>query len=82
MNKKFIWIYGANITLILLYQVYFGSSNRDMFGLIRALLIVLHFSINIVFSKNTKAEISKAFIYSAILTLLIGIPTCTLIHGK
>ena len=80
-NPKSIYI--INIVLMIIYQVFFGIAGKNESGIIGcAIAILIHFLINLMMTGLYEKEISRAYGFSAILILLIGVPGCIFLPSK
>jgi hypothetical protein len=73
-NTQWIVI-GANLLIMVMYNLYFGSQPDHMVIIVVAILIGLHAVICLIMAIFVWR---KAFLLSALLVLLIGFSTCLL----
>ena len=78
-------VYRVNIALMIFYQVYWGVVGKhEVGGIIGcAASILIHFLLNFAMaSLSENIQISRAYGFSMILILLIGVPSCVILPSK
>ena len=78
-------IYTVNIALMIFYQVYWGAVGKNEAGGIVgcAAAMLIHFLLNFAMaSLSENLQISRAYGFSMILILLIGVPSCVILPSK